>query len=289
MIVKYAVMKNVFLILSCLVLFGCSGAPTNHSNTNNTSQTQTGNTSANGEPMASSQTVTIDSPDGVKIVGTFLRSDKPNSPALLLLHQWQSDRHSYDEFATRMNAKGFNVLAIDGRGFGESTKKADGSAVIAERSDEAVKEMLGDVGSAVEFLKKQQNVDPTKIAIVGASYGSSLAIMYAADHPEIHVIALLSPGLNYFGTMQTHPAVERYGDRDLFTVASRGDTESAEAADDFMKIGNALYGFMILPKGNAHGTEMFKYREKADGPPIVENALEGFLTTRLGLAAADHK
>jgi pimeloyl-ACP methyl ester carboxylesterase len=232
--------------------------------------------------------VTIESPDGLKIVGTFLDTGKPNSPALLLLHQWQSDRHSYDDFAKREQSKGFNVLTIDGRGFGESTKKADGTTVTAERSDEAVKAMLGDVGATVDFLKKQKNVDPKRIGIVGASYGSSLAIIYAADHPDIPAVALLSPGLNYFGNMQTQPAVEKYGDRDLFIVASQGDTESAAAAESFEKIGNTRYGFFILPVGSSHGTEMFKYRDKTDGPPKVEDGLEFFLTTRLGLAEAGY-
>ena len=269
--------------LLALLISSCGGTASNSSNS------VTNKIKKAVEPGTAAQTVNINASDGVVLVGTFLASDKPNSPALLLLHQWQSDRHSYDEFSMRMQKKGFAVLSIDGRGFGESTKKADGSTVAAGRSDEDVKAMLGDVGAAVDFLAKQNNIDPTKIGLVGASYGSSLAIIYAADHQNIPVVALLSPGLNYFGNMQTEPAVRKYGDRDLFTSASKGDTESAEAADIFGKIGNTRYGFMILPVGSTHGTEMFKYRDKTDGPPVVEDALEFFLTTRLGLAKADYK
>jgi pimeloyl-ACP methyl ester carboxylesterase len=150
-------------------------------------------------------------------------------PSLLLLHQWQSDRHSYDEFAKRMQANGFTVLSIDGRGFGESTKKADGTNVTAGRSDADVKAMLGDVGAAIDFLKKQKNVDASKIGIVGASYGSSLAIIYAADHPDVKAVALLSPGLNYFGNMPIGPAVEKYNENDLLLIAADDDKESADA------------------------------------------------------------
>src|SRR5215207_214049 len=108
------------------------------------------------------RSVTIESRDGVRLVGSLLASPKPNSPAALLLHQWESDRHSYDEFANRLHAKGFTVLAIDGRGFGESTQKADGSVVTAGRTDADVVAMLGDVGAAIDFLMKQNNVDATK-------------------------------------------------------------------------------------------------------------------------------
>ena len=274
--------------LATLLLVGYFTA-CNRSVYNNTSGVSSNtSTASDSNRSVSAQTVTIDSSDGLELTGTYLDAGKPDSPALLLLHQWQSDRHSYDAFAKRMYSKGFNVLSIDGRGFGESNKKANGSNVSAERSDEAVKKMLGDVGAAFEFLARQSNVDRNRVAIVGASYGSSLAIIYAAAHPEIHAVALLSPGLNYFGNMQTKPAVEKYGDRDLFVVASKNDTESAEAVENFEKVGNTRYGFMVLPVGNSHGTEMFKYRDKTDGPPVVEDALETFFVTRLGLAEAGY-
>src|ERR1044072_3990955 len=163
-------MKWISLLTMSLLFAGCSGTATN---TNS-------NTIANAvqkivEPVPPSQNVTINSPDGVVLVGTFLAASKPNSPALLLLHQWQSDRHSYDDFAKNMQVDGFNVLAIDGRGFGESTKKTDGTTVAAGRTDADVKAMLGDVGAALDFLAKQNTVDRARIGIVGASYGSSLA------------------------------------------------------------------------------------------------------------------
>jgi len=283
-------MKAYFLLILVITLLGCnSGASNNPSNTVTANNTAANNSANSVATTIGAQTVAIDSPDGVKIVGTFFESTKANSPAVLLLHQWQSDRHSYDDFAKRLQAKGFNVLSIDGRGFGESVKTADGKPVAPDRTDAAVKGMLGDVGAAFDFLSKQKNVDPSRVGIIGASYGSSLAIIYAADNPKVKAVALLSPGLNYFGNMATEPAVRKYGDRDLFVVASKGDTESAEAAENFEKIGNTRYGFMILPVGSLHGTEMFKYRDKTDGPPVVEDAVESFLMTRLGLAKANYK
>jgi len=283
-------MKLTAIFCFFVLLAACGGTATNSNNGVATDKVAGTLVSASPALPATNQTtVTIDSSDGVKLVGSLYEASRPNSPGLLLLHQWQSDRHSFDEFATRMQAKGFAVLSIDGRGFGESTKKADGSSVTAGRTDADVKGMLGDVGAAFEFLSKQKNVEPSHVGIVGASYGSSLAIIYAADDPKVAAVALLSPGLNYFGNMETRPAVEKYGNRDLFIVASKGDTDSAEAAESFEKIGNPRYGFFILPVGSSHGTEMFKYRDKTDGPPQVEDALESFLTTRLGLAKADIK
>ena len=284
---------RIVCVLVLLVVSGCGGAVSDNGANNGinapaSNQAAATNLHVAPNTEASAQTVTINSPDGVKIIGSYYETPKPNSPAVLLLHQWQSDRHSYNDFAKRLQEKGFNVLAIDGRGFGESVKTADGKAVQSERTDDAVKAMIADVGTAIDFLLKQKNVDPNEIGIVGASYGSSLAIIYAADDPKVKAVVLLSPGLNYFGNMQTRPAVEKYGNRDLFIVASKGDTESAKAVDG-LTIGNPRHGFMVLPVGSYHGTDMFKYRDKTDGPPVVEDAVEGFLMTRLGLAKADYK
>jgi dienelactone hydrolase len=222
------------------------------------------------------QNVSIDSADGVKLAGSFYPAAAANSPGLLLLHQWQSDRHSYDDFAKRMQvSEGFNVLSIDGRGFGESTKTEDGKVVSAGRSDSDVKAMLGDVGAAFDFLAKQSSVDPAKIGIVGASYGSSLALIYAADNPKVAAVALLSPGLNYFGNMQTEPAIKKYGDRPLFLVAAEDDKESADAVRTLIGEANGpKYSQKVFAAGG-HGTGLFRANVGLD------LALKSFFTDRL--------
>lgn len=271
-------MRATFLIFILSALAGCGGnTASSISNSSQVNQTTANNSANSATIAATSQTVTVDSPDGVKIVGSLFESAKPNSPAVLLLHQWQSDRHSYDDFAKRLQAKGFTVLSIDGRGFGDSTKKADGTAVTAGRSDVDVKAMLGDVGAAFEFLLKQKYVDPSRVGIVGASYGSSLAMIYAADHPNVKAVALLSPGLNYFGNMPTEPAIKTYGDRPLYMIAARDDEESAEAVDKLLRAGNnAKYGAKVHAEGG-HGTGLFGRKLG------VEDDLEGFFSDNLGV------
>ncbi len=221
------------------------------------------------------QKVTFESADKTVIVGSFLESAKPNSPAVLLLHQFGSDRHSYDDFAKQLQAKGFGVLAIDGRGFGESIKTSDGKTVAVSRSDDAVKGMNADVAAAFEFLAKQKNVDADRIGIVGASYGSSLALIYGAKNAKVKATALLSPGINYFGNMPTEPAVKTYGDRPLLLVAADDDSESADSVKKLKASGgNDKYEVKIYAKGG-HGTGLFKAKVG------LEDLLEQFLTKSL--------
>jgi len=217
------------------------------------------------------KTVEVDSVDGTPIYGSMYAVDKPDSPALLLLHQWDSDRHSYDDFAERMQKRGFVVLSIDGRGFGDSKHRSNGAIITPGRTDADVKAMLGDVEAAFSYLSKQPNVDPKRVGIVGASYGSSLAIIYAADHPNVAAVAMLSPGLNYFGNIPDEPAVKKYGDRPLFMTAAEDDKESADAVRALAaadpKAGQKIYA------SGGHGQALFKVG--------VGDELEKFLTANL--------
>lgn len=261
-------------ILTLAVIGGsCQGVSNNPVETNNLPKPQQ---SESDPRVTGSETVKIESPDKVMLIGTFYPASIPSSPAILLLHQWQSDRHAYDDLAKRLQAKGFGVLTLDGRGFGESKKTIDGKTVSAGRTANDVKAMLGDVGAAFGFLSKQQNVDAGRVGIVGASYGSSLALIYAAENTKVATVALLSPGLNYFGNMPTEPAITKYGDRPLYLLAARDDKESAAAVEKLNPIsGNKVkYEQTIHPSGG-HGTALLKVGAAEE--------LEEFFTRHLGL------
>ena len=142
-------------------------------------------------------------------------------------------------------------------------------------ADAAVKGMLADVAAAFDFLAMQKNVNPTRIGIVGASYGSSLALIYGAKTPKVKAVALLSPGLNYFGNMPTEPAVKSYGDRPLLLVAADDNAESADSVKKLKTAGsNDKYEVKIYEKGG-HGTGLFKAKVG------LEDLLEQFLTKSL--------
>ncbi len=262
---------KLFLIVSILGVISLACA-TNAPNTNLVAT----NISSSAEPAVvpkagAVEKVTFESADKTVIVGSFFEAAKLGSPAVLLLHQFGSDRHSYDNFASQLQARGFGVLAIDGRGFGESVKTSDGKGVGVSRTNDAVKGMTGDVSGAFDFLTKQKNVDPARISIVGASYGSSLALIYAAENLKVRSIVLLSPGLNYFGNMPTEPAVKKYGDRPMLMIAADDDKESSDSIKKLRSVvANDKYETKIYPKGG-HGTSLFEAKVG------VEDIIEQFL------------
>lgn len=270
--------KLTFLSLLILTALNCQNQITSKSadkaNINVAANNANTPNQTNAE-LSAPQTVKFMSEENVEIVGTFYESPKANSPAVVLLHQWGSNRKSYDEFAKRLQAKGFGVLAIDGRGFGESVKTTDGKTVGTDRGDETVKGMKADVDNAFQFLSKQRNVDANRIGIVGASYGSSLAIIYGAENTKVKAVALLSPGVNYFGNLPIENAVKSYGMRPILLVAAEDDKESAETVKRLKEsVPNEKYETQIYEKGG-HGTGIFAAKVG------LEDLLEQFLTKSL--------
>lgn len=252
---KYVLTSGLVLLISWMIV-GCSSAPSPQ-NMVREQPTTTPPDLVDGPELLAPQTVTITSTDDVNIVGTLWDVEKNECPAVLLLHQWQGNRHSFEALAKRMRAKGIVVLAIDGRGFGESVKKVDGSPVTAGRSENDVTAMVGDVRSAVEFLRARKNINANKVGIIGASYGSSLALMYAVTDPKVAMVGMLSPGLDYFGHMNIFPAVKAYGQRALYAVAARDDAESAAAIDSIAKeMGPIQTSKVYVVANSGHGVEL---------------------------------
>jgi len=58
-------------------------------------------------------------PDGAKLAATYYSAGRPG-PGILLCHQCNMDRKSWNGLAEKLARAGFHVLTIDYRGFGES-------------------------------------------------------------------------------------------------------------------------------------------------------------------------
>lgn len=255
---RFASRTSIIVIsLLFLVTSGCRNQTTSNSSLTADANVLTNVNQTKTDSAPAPQKVKFASEGNVEIVGTFYESPKADSPAILLLHQFGSNRKSFDEFARRLQKSGFGVLAIDGRGFGDSVKTTDGKTIEAQRTAEGVKAMKADVANAFDFLAKQKNVDANRMGIVGASYGSSLALIYAAENPKVKAVALLSPGINYFDNLPTVPAIKSYGNRPLLLAAAEDDKESADAVRKLKQTGASdKYESKVFEKGG-HGTNIF--------------------------------
>src|SRR5262249_48162912 len=121
---------------------------------------------------ASKGAVSFPAADGFSLKSTFYSAGKPG-PRLLLLHHCKADSQTYDELGTMLSTAGYNVLAFDFRGFGNS--KGGEFTDFQQQREKIQPKMASDVDAAFTFLMKQEFVNTNALGIVGGSCGVNQA------------------------------------------------------------------------------------------------------------------
>ncbi len=236
------------IVLIGIVFFSGCVNQTPNPPTNADSSNTTPNTTMEGSPM-DGKAVQFNSLDGFVLVGTLWENKNSDKPPIVLLHQLNRDRHSYDAFAKKLWEKGFPVLSFDLRGHGESVRKGTKTVYFTEFSEADFQLIPTDILQAKDFLKAE------KIMVVGASIGANSALIYAAQDPSSPGVVLLSPGTNYRGVDITTSSKQK--NVPMLVVASKEDTYSAQSSQSLFQGGPLLDKKLILLDNAGHGTDMF--------------------------------
>lgn len=229
------------------------------------------------------ETVTFESEDGFALTGDLWRAEASDAPVALLLHQFNADRHSFQDLQPALTAAGFTVLSLDQRGQGASTLRRASGVAQTVRIRALPKERVGplvasgpkDVAAALAFLAGQ-GLSVDRVVLVGSSYGCTVSLLAAAEGHRVRGVALLSPGADYFGVDALDAARSYSGP--LFAVAAEDDPVRSSPPGT-RAIGQAHEGpeeIRILPKGG-HGVSLLTAHPKLAGE-IAE-----FLATAAGL------
>jgi len=158
-------------------------------------------------PPLRGEEVVILGRDGRRLAGTLTLPAEggPPFPAVVTLtgsgaHFRDGNRtpeHPYRPFrqiAEALAAKGIATLRLDDRGVGGST----GDAVAATGDDVA-----DDARVAIAWLRRRAGIDPTRIAVIGHSFGGAVAPLVAADDPRVAAMVLLgAPARTFRETMR---------------------------------------------------------------------------------------
>lgn len=183
--------------------------------------------------------VEIMTSDGKRLVGNYYEGGEK---ALLLLHQLNSKKESWDAFARRSQKAGFSLLALDFRGHGES--EGDWHSF----KDEDFVAMLYDAEAGASFLKEKGK---RLVAVLGASIGANTAFRYSSEE---HIPAvLLSPGLLYHGidinnVTSTAPTLIIVGKGDEYSYDSSRELEQNNLLGEhaLMVVESAKHGTYLL-------------------------------------------
>ena len=127
--------------------------------------------------------------DGTKLAATYYAGEKPG-PGILLLHQCNKDRSSWNSLAESLARSGFHVLTMAYRGFGETPGKPFGELSPDEAAKMLNEVFPADVDAAYAWLRAQPGVQGVTGA-GGASCGVNQSIQLSRRHPEVKSLVLL--------------------------------------------------------------------------------------------------
>src|ERR1700756_1031888 len=239
--------------------------------------------------------------DGTPLKATYFATPKLG-PGVLLLHQINRDRKSWDPVAAQLAATGIHTLMLDLRGFGESGTRLE-KLTDAERS----KYRHGwpdDVDVALQYLGSQPGVDHNLIGAGGAGW---LGVLYSVDaarrHPEqIKSLVLMSgetlrDGLQFLHQASQLPELFVFSDDDeypptqdamklLYVTASSPNKKLVHysKAEDAPWLGYEDSSGRV-PAHGGHGTDMFQ--PHAELPGIIVHWFVTTLVKTPGHAPAD--
>src|SRR2546427_11432959 len=124
-------------------------------------------------PSASAQVTKQDAdlaaPDGLKRKVTYYSAGK-SGPGVLLLHQCNRERKTWDPLATQLAAAGIHVLTLDYRGYGESGGERFLS-LTPQQQAAAREKWPGDIDTAFKYTLEQTGVEKARIGAGGGSCG----------------------------------------------------------------------------------------------------------------------
>jgi alpha-beta hydrolase superfamily lysophospholipase len=214
------------------------------------------------------QDADLTAPDGVKLKVTYFSAAKPG-PGVLLMHQCNRDRMSWDGLATQMAQAGIHVVALDYRGYGES----GGERFLTMAPEKQTTEVLkwpADIELAYQYLQRQSGVDKTRMGAGGASCGVNNAIHVAHDHPEVKTLVLLSGPVDDVSIqfVEANPRIP------ILSAASDEDGDMLPTMRWLMGFARNPQNKLLAYNNAAHGTEMFKVEKNLQ--PII---LEWYKTT----------
>jgi pimeloyl-ACP methyl ester carboxylesterase len=230
--------------------------------------------------------VDLKASDGTILRASYFAAAKPG-PGVLLLHQGNRTRKSWDDLAGQLAAAGINTLTLDMRGFGES----GGEHQKWPREDTPVKKIWADdIDTAWKYLSSQPGVNGDVIGLGGAGLlGVDNSVLAARRHATaVKSLVLLSGETFLAGQQFLRQASQLPG---LFVVADEDEDPPTEEVMEW------IYGVSSCPgkrfvhyagkkvpwKGfedtgttasGSHGTDLFKTH-----PELPDIIADWFVTT----------
>lgn len=223
-----------FCLLVAISLSSCAGQPAGES------------PGSDAAPQVKGEAVTY-SANGDTLIGYLAvdtRSNEPR-PGILVVHEWWGQNEYARKRADMLAALGYTAFALDMYGNGKLAEHPGDamafSSAVFQNFDTARARFM----AALDRLRQEPTVDPTKIAVIGYCFGGGIALNMARQGLDVRGV------VSFHGSLQAVSPAEPGGVRAPLLVFN-GAADSfvpAEAIDAFkheMDAAGAEYTFRNL-------------------------------------------
>jgi dienelactone hydrolase len=189
---------------------------------------------------------------------------KEGRKTFLLLHGTGGRKEDWYYMARALSGWGYGYLAVDFRGHGESSLSPAGTPASwhkfrVTKTENEFANMSRDIDAAAAFLL-QSGVPEDQLGVIGADVGSSLGLKYAAVHPKVPMLIMLSPGLHYQEILTVN-AIRAYKNRPILMIYAEADKYSSKETpllQGFAKMTTGEANVTVLTVPQEHGCKMLR-------------------------------
>jgi len=147
-----------------------------------------------GQPVDDAEEVTLTTPDGVPLLGCYLRTPQPRKGVILFGLEFGSNRWACVPYCEFLRARGYDIFTFELRGQGDSPAQSGYEPLQWVTDFEVI-----DFQTALAYLKQRPDRHPRGIGLFGLSKGGSAGLIAAAA--DEFVRCCVTDGA--FGTLTT--------------------------------------------------------------------------------------
>ncbi len=192
-----------------------------------------------------------------------------SAPGIILLPDTRCDRMAFGSIPRKLNEAGFAVLSMDFR-YKEiiAKTKSRKEAISTIQKQNLMALMKHDTKSGINFLLGKKEVDPERIALIGTSLGSRVAIISGGEYNLKALVLISLSGEEAFpGHKSNKQLLSEYGNKPiLFMTATKdwgGNYKAAEHNKSYYEWARGEKELKIW-SGAGHGIEILEKKEATD-------------------------
>jgi dienelactone hydrolase len=199
-------------------------------------------------------------------------SGKGKRPGVLVVHEWWGLNDYARKRAEQLAGLGYVAFACDMYGEGKFTEHPKEAGQMATEVRKNVKTWQGRAQAALAVLKKQEQVDPKKLAAIGYCFGGSTALQLAYTGADLAAVATFHAALPVPDEQQAKAIKAKvlvcHGAADKFipeAIAAKFRAALEQAQVDYAMVyfGRAQHSFTV-PGIDKKGVPGLAYNAEAD-------------------------